>query len=73
MHTNNRLHDLSRSWWTCLAVAWMTLCPAWGQGMDVEPNDACLQAQNLGITPLPFDLTGSLDSTPESRLRREDQ
>lgn len=66
MHTKNRLHDLSRSWWTCLAVAWMTLCPAWGQGMDVEPNDACLQAQDLGITPLPFDLTGSLDSTPES-------
>lgn len=34
------------------------------QAQEIEPNQPCAQAQNLGAIPLPFTLSGSLDSTP---------
>lgn len=38
--------------------------PAFSQGTEVEPNDACLTAQDLGTITLPFTLSGSLDGFP---------
>lgn len=39
--------------------------PALAQLTEVEPNDQCTIAQDLGAATLPFSLLGSLDSTPD--------
>jgi hypothetical protein len=33
---------------------------------EIEPNNTCLTAQNVGTTVFPFALEGNLDSTPEA-------
>jgi hypothetical protein len=35
-------------------------------GQEIEPNNACLTAQDVGTTVFPFALEGNLDSTPEA-------
>src|SRR5215475_8176137 len=39
--------------------------PALAQLTEVEPNDQCTIAQDLGAVTLPVSLLGNLDSTPE--------
>ncbi len=40
--------------------------PVWAQGIDIEPNNACTNAQDLGEITFPsFVLNGSLDTPPE--------
>jgi Bacterial pre-peptidase C-terminal domain len=43
----------------------LVLCSP-GYSQEVEPNNTCLTAQNLGTVALPFTVDGSLDSTSES-------
>jgi len=38
---------------------------AFAQGIDTEPNNACMAAQDLGTLSLPFIIDGSLDTPPE--------
>jgi hypothetical protein len=40
--------------------------PAFAQGSDVEPNNTCLTAQNLGGVTLPFTVEGALETPPET-------
>jgi hypothetical protein len=43
------------------------LCsPVYSQ--EVEPNNTCLTAQNVGAGALPFTAEGSLDSTPRAPM-----
>jgi hypothetical protein len=39
--------------------------PTFAQGIELEPNDPCLAAQDVGTVMLPFTMAGSLDSTAE--------
>ena len=36
------------------------------QGSEVEPNNTCATAQNVGAVALPFSIRGSLDPSPEA-------
>jgi 5-hydroxyisourate hydrolase-like protein (transthyretin family) len=40
--------------------------PAFAQGTDVEPNNTCLTAQNVGAVTLPFTVEGALETPPET-------
>jgi hypothetical protein len=40
------------------------LSPAFGQGVDTEPNNTCPTAQDFGAVAFPFTVTGSLDTPP---------
>ena len=46
------------------ASALALLAPA--DGSEVEPNNTCATAQNLGAVALPFSIRGSLDPSPEA-------
>jgi hypothetical protein len=39
--------------------------PAFAQGIEIEPNDPCSVAQDVGEVALPFTMSGNLDSTDQ--------
>src|SRR5689334_1499246 len=47
-----------------LAAALTTAAPVAGQVGEVEPNNTCTIAQDVGAVSLPFSLNGSLDTPP---------
>jgi hypothetical protein len=47
-----------------LAALFIVVPTAHAQGVEVEPNSSCASPQNLSTVPLPYTLTGSLDTPP---------
>lgn len=59
-----RLAFITRLLLLALAITHYTAANA--QFVDAEPNNLCLEAQNIGVFSRPTSTTGSLDSTPIS-------
>lgn len=47
-----------------LAALFFVVPGARAQGVEAEPNSSCASPQDLSLPPLPFTLTGSLDTPP---------